>query len=393
MKRKKKKKGGSIKKIIYTLPLILVKVMIYPLVQIGRFIKWFFGAIATAIGPMMGFIKRFIISLHVKLGFLFPSRIRKGLHNIFIYSGVTQNPEETLGVTLLYSFVFPIVAGMVTYIFMDFSIEMVVLSSILVFFAVWVLMYLILLVMIDRRTKNIENVLPDLLSLISQNMRAGMTPYNALWAASRPEFGPLALEIQTVAQDTLTGVSLEDALLNVTKRVNSTKLDRCIRLMVQGMRSGGELPAVLQEISDGIRSERNLRNRMEAETTSQVLFIAFALVIGAPMLFAASHQFITMFHTTFSAVGISESTQSQTGSLIHIEKFAISPEFFFQYAVYVLIISSFLGSLIINIMKTGETISPSGIVLIPLIVALSIAVFWGLDYVLGSLFKSMISTL
>jgi len=223
-------------------------------------------------------------------------------------------------------------------------------------------------------------------------MRAGMTPYNALWAASRPEFGPLALELQIVAQDTLAGVSLEDALLNVTKRVKSAKLDRCIRLMVQGMRSGGELPSVLQEIADGIRSEQNLKKRMAAETTSQVLFIVFALVIGAPMLFAASHQFVTIFSQTFSSIGLSEGT-SRGGSLIQLEGFAIEPGFFSLYAICVLIVSSFFGSLIINVMKNGEMLSASGITLIPLLMVLSVAVFCVLDSLLGSLFQGMISTI
>lgn len=385
-------KKRDITKIIYAVPIILLKVLLYPFILVVGFFRWLTTAIISVLGPIMAIITKFILSLHLKLGFLFPSNTRKWLHNIFIYSGITQNPEEALGVTLLYSLMFPTVTALITLFFMEFSIELVISSFIAVFLAVWVLMYIILQVMIDRRTTNIEHVLPDLLSLISQNMRAGMTPYNALWAASRPEFGPLALELQIVAQDTLAGVSLEDALLNVTKRVKSAKLDRCIRLMVQGMRSGGELPSVLQEIAEGIRSEQNLKKRMAAETTSQVLFIVFALVIGAPMLFAASHQFVTVFAQTFSSIGLSEGT-SRGDSLIQLEGFAIEPGFFSLYAICVLIVSSFFGSLIINVMKNGEMLSASGITLTPLLMVLSVAVFCVLDTLLGSLFQGMISTI
>jgi len=141
------------------------------------------------------------------------------------------------------------------------------------FIVTWGLFYVVFLVLIDRRTASIEKVLPDVLTMISQNMIAGMTVYNALWVAARPEFGPLAVEIQTVARETLGGESFEKSLRNMSERIKSYKLSRSIKLMIQGMRSGGELPTVLQEIASDIRTEQNLFKRMSAQTTSQAMFI------------------------------------------------------------------------------------------------------------------------
>jgi len=66
---------------------------------------------------------------------------------------------------------------------------------------------------------------------------------------------------------------LRKSLRNMSERIKSYKLSRSIKLMIQGMRSGGELPTVLQEIASDIRTEQNLFKRMSAQTTSQAMFI------------------------------------------------------------------------------------------------------------------------
>ena len=232
-----------------------------------------------------------------------------------LYSGVTQNPEETLGITALYSIIVPVTVGIIAHFIFHLEYMPSILAAIISFIVVWLIMYMVLSFLVDRRTSSIESMLPDILSLISQNMAAGMTPYNALWVAARPEFGPLAVEIQRVAKDTLTGIPLDTALINMTRRVKSGKLERSIKLMIQGMRSGGELPTVLQGISKGIQTEQNLLRRMKSETSAQSIFIMFSVVIGAPLLFAASSQFIRIFSIIFGSMDLSKLSATAQGGI------------------------------------------------------------------------------
>jgi pilus assembly protein TadC len=199
------------------------------------------------------------------------------------------------------------------------------------------------------------------------------------------------MEIQTVARETLGGEAFEKSLLNMSERISSYKLSRSVKLMIQGMRSGGELPTVLQEIANDIRSEQNLFKRMSAQTTSQAMFILFALLIGAPLLFSSSLQFVTIFNAIYEKVGFNDNTNSmpqQTG-MISLHKLPISANFFFQYAVITLGVSGLFGALLIGLIKNGKL--SSGVPLMPVVAVLSIFIFWLMTILLGSFFRGMMT--
>lgn len=346
-----------------------------------------------------GFI-RFAKPLHKRLGYYFPKFSRSRMNRMIVYTGLTRNPEEVLGIALIYSIVLSIMTVLLAialkpsirnYVGVELDyIFIIILAAILPFILVWVVLYLFFIVLIERRTSSIEKVLPDVLNMIGQNMIAGMTTYNALWVAARPEFGPLSIEIQTVARDTLGGESFENALIRMSERIKSYRLARSVKLMIQGMRSGGELPSVLQEIAEDIRVEQNLFGRMKSETTSQSLFIIFVLLIGAPLLFAASHQFIVIFNNIFSQIGISGSTPAlpQEGVLISISELPIKSEFFQLYSLIVLGISGLFGAIMIGLIRTGKL--SAGIPLVPILTPLPMIIFVVIDKLLESLFTGMI---
>ena len=332
-----------------------------------------------------------------RLGSYFSKNSKSRVGMMVIYAGLSRNPEDILGIVLMYSIMisaattFLAVATGPIPIFGLPPRVIILLAMIAPFAATWAFFYVIFLVLIDKRTSCVEKVLPDVLTMISQNMIAGMTVYNSLWIAARPEFGPLAMEIQTVARETLGGEAFEKSLLNMSERISSYKLSRSVKLMIQGMRSGGELPTVLQEIANDIRSEQNLFKRMSAQTTSQAMFILFALLIGAPLLFSSSLQFVTIFNAIYEKVGFNDNTNSmpqQTG-MISLHKLPISANFFFQYAVITLGVSGLFGALLIGLIKNGKL--SSGVPLMPVVAVLSIFIFWLMTILLGSFFRGMMT--
>lgn len=384
---------GNIKRIVSSLIIdlilgTLIKAISYVLLFIGNLTITILTIIINVTRPIVLIFARFITAIHHRLGSYFPFGIRRDLDKRIVYAGIKRNPEEILGIALMYSIIVPILA-FIFVIILGASPTIALFAIIIPFILVWIILYMILILLIDRRTASIEDILPDVLAMISQNMIAGMTPYNALWVAARPEFGPLAVEIQSVARDTLAGASLEDSLVAMTQRVKSDKLTRSVKLMIQGMKSGGELPTVLQEIANDMRTEQNLMRRMRAETTAQAMFILFALLIGAPLLFSASLQFITIFSTIFSRVDVGILSQQAKGSMITLQPLSITPNFFMTYAIIVLCISALFGSLLIGLIRTGKV--TSGITLIPVLIALSVAIFMAMNYGLGSFFSGMIS--
>ncbi len=357
-------------------------------IAVGNIAIRVFTIIVNTLRPIARFFTNFVTSLHERLGSYFPTNVRGKLEKNIVYAGIPRNPEETLGTTLMYSMILPVLTGVIA-VTMGASLTIIVLTVAISFSIVWATMYVLLSLLIERRTESIENVLPDVLSMISQNMIAGMTPYNALWTAARPEFGPLAIEIQRVARDSLAGVSLEEALSNMVLRIKSRKLDRAVRLMIQGMRSGGDLPAVLQGIAMDIRTEQNLMKTMRAETAAQAMFIIFAILVGAPLLFASSIQFITLFSKIYSRIDVNVLSQQAQSGLMTIHGLSITPDFYFMYAIITLVISAFFASLLVGLIRTGRI--SSGLSSVPLLVVVAVGIFVGMNYGIGSFFKEMIA--
>ena len=381
--------GGIVTHLIFDIIIgNLIKVISHIFIAIGNIAIRVVTLIVAMMRPIARFFTNFITSLHERLGSYFPTDVRGKLEQNIIYAGVPRNPEETLGTTLMYSMILPVLTAAVA-ITLGASLTIILATIVVSFLIVWTTMYVLITLLIERRTDSIEHVLPDVLSMISQNMIAGMTPYNALWTAARPEFGPLALEIQKVARDTLAGVSLEEALLDMIFRVKSTKLDRAVKLMIQGMKSGGELPTVLQEIATDIRTEQNLMNRMRAETAAQAMFIVFAILVGAPLLFASSIQFITIFSKIYSRIDTNVLSQQAQSGLMSMQGLSITPDFYSMYAILTLGISAFFAALLVGLIRTGKI--SSGLSSIPILVALAVGIFYALNYGLGSFFGGMIA--
>ncbi len=335
-------------------------------------------------------IRPFMLYLPDKIADVAPARMLGGLDQELVYAGIDMRSEKLVAILVIYSIVGAGTAYALA-LLLSLPEAVTVIATVLVFAGMLIMPRLLLNLLIYRRTENIESVLPDILDIIAQNMIAGMTSYNALWSASRPEFGPLALEIQKAAKATLTGEPFEESLVKMSNRIKSDKLERTVRLIIQGMRSGGELPAVLAGISKDMRDEANLRRQMATEANAHSLFILFALVVGAPLLLAVSLQFITIFYTLFESMNLEDITESAQGGGIAISAISISPDFFFTYAILTLAVLALFGSLLIGLMKTGKVIS--GIVNVPVFVIISIAVFLLLNFGLDMFFGSMFTTL
>src|SRR3990167_8745149 len=104
----------------------------------------------------------------------------------------------------------------------------------------------------SARIKKIEDVFPDFLQLMASNLRAGMTIDRAMLLSARPEFAPLDSEILNVGKDITTGKSVESALLGMSKRIKSEKIDKTIFLIISGIRAGGNLAILLEQTASGL---------------------------------------------------------------------------------------------------------------------------------------------
>jgi len=230
-------------------------------------------------------------SIFERIGRVMPRGKGEGMKQLAGVSGVSRSYEELVGLIIIYWLFFSLMVVGLGYLMKSetYILAIIIIGSLGV---LWVLAFTILSFLADRRAEEVEQTLPDVLQIVSANISAGMTPYSALWISARKEFGVIAQEIKVAQKETLAGKEFRQALSEMGARVRSKALARTIRLIIQGMKSGGELPTILTGIAADIRRMKLLEKEMAANTTTYTMFIIFGMLIGAPLLFSVSIEFV-----------------------------------------------------------------------------------------------------
>ncbi|NJL43905.1 MAG: hypothetical protein HC945_01090, partial [Nitrosarchaeum sp.] len=224
---------------------------------------------------------------------------------------------------------------------------------ILLWIFIWVIVYFYLDMRIYRRTMELEEVLPDFLQLTSANIFAGMPVDRALWYAVRPRFGVLAREIEDVAKKTIAGEDLERSLILFTRKYESNVLKRSISLLLEGMRSGGEMTDLLNKIAIDIQEARLLRKEMAASVMTYVIFITFAAIIIAPFLFGLATQLLIVITSIMQNISQSGSATGMGSLKIQMSGESVSLGDFKIFSYFMLALQAFFSACIISSIRKG----------------------------------------
>lgn len=310
---------------------------------------------------------------------LLPPKYRNWVRKMIEFSGMRTTPEKYITKSLIMSIIIAVViaffAGVyATYVFIGVFCGMFFLSN------GW------LILAVDRRKNFVENVLSDALELTAANIRAGFIPSKALLLSARSEFGPLAEAIRRSGKEIMTGKSMADGLNQIPKYIKSEVLERAVKLISEGARSGGQLVALLEENAADIRRKQAIKKEVKANIIMYGIFIVFAGVLGAPVLYALSLYLISTL-TIFSSAGtLPESFSSN----IPFFKFgiSISPDFLLLFSVVSIIITTFFSGIIIGLIDTGK--EKGGIKYIPIFMIIALLVFFGARIIISSMFASFL---
>ncbi len=249
----------------------------------------------------------------------------------------------------------------------------------------WLLFYFYVNLLIFKRARDIEKVLADFLQIASANMRSGMSIEKALWYAVRPNFGVLAREIDIVAKEVMSGKDLVKALQEFRERYDSKTLSRAINLLIEGIVSGGEIGGLLNKIASNIQETELMKKDMAANVTTYAIFITFASVVAAPLLFALSGQLLVIVTSIFSKIKMPQTMSSSFP--IAIESVGLSFSDYQLFAVMVLVVSSFFSAIIVGTIKKGN--AKYGVKYIAVYTAVSLFLFFVLSKLMHHFFASM----
>ncbi len=300
----------------------------------------------------------------------YPKHLRKTYIDLLRYSNIKVNPDRFIGFMLFFGFGLAISLGFYPASLFNLPLILVMFGLFIIF---EVIIYMWLVLKADAKSRFIEDVLPDGLQLMSSNLRAGMTVDRALLLSARDEFGPLQEEISFVGKEISTGMEIDKALLSMTKRVRSDKLDKTINLIASGIKSGGKLADLLDQTAKNLRSQQIVEEKVRSNVLMYVIFIFVAVGVGAPMLFGLSTYLVQILTTTLASVQIPTEVSATSTLPLVFQGATITPEFVTIMAVISLIMSSILGSLVIGLIAKGK--ERYGFKYLPYLLILSIVLF------------------
>ena len=147
-----------------------------------------------------------------------------------------------------------------------------------------------------RRLRSFNNQLGDTINLLANSLRSGYSFLQSMELVSREAPAPMSSEFRRVVQEVGLGLSTEDALENLLRRVPSDDLDLLITAVNIQMEVGGNLAQILETIGHTIRERVRIKGEIRV-LTAQGRISAY-VITGLPIALAI---FITVVNPSYMA--------------------------------------------------------------------------------------------
>ena len=332
---------------------------------------------------------------------LLPGVLLAKIERLMLQAGFSNiDPRKYAGFMLLFTLISSLLIGIVVYQFFPFS-PIIAVGATVGFLAIaGGSFYFALYFTAESRARKVEEILPEVLKIIAANIRAGLTVENAIWSVSKPEYGVFGEEIKKVSVATYAGKPISEGMVEMTHRVDSKLLERAVKLLVDGIRLGGEVANLLDEVAATVKSTKALRKEIKNATLTYVIFIIFSSVIVSPLLFALS----LYYSETSSRIADQQAGQvsagtkgpSGLGGSNPLSSFAvrqktantITADDIKYFAMSAIGITAFFSCMLIGLIQHGKAIK--GVRLVPVFVPIALGIFLFAHQVLVEAFKGIV---
>ena len=163
----------------------------------------------------------------------------------------------------------------------------------------------------SQRLAMFERQLPEALELVSRALRAGHAFSVGLKMVGEEAADPIGKEFRQVFDEVSMGVSLPQALDNMTRRMDSVDLRFFITSVLVQRETGGNLAEIIDSLAGLIRQRFELQLKVKALSAegriSAVILLGLPIVVGA-LLFKTSPDYMGLLFTdpigrNFATVG------------------------------------------------------------------------------------------
>lgn len=138
--------------------------------------------------------------------------------------------------------------------------------------------------------KEIENQLPDFLREIASSTSSGMTIFDAIKSAANGDHGKLTPELKMMASQISWGISVNEALNNFAKRINTPAVKRMVVTINKSLDIGGNTSSIFEAAAKEIDQVKLVEEQRKAEMSlyAIVIFISFFVFLTVIIIINAT---------------------------------------------------------------------------------------------------------
>jgi len=311
---------------------------------------------------------------------LMPLRYKKKIEELLNFSGSKRHPSHFFSSSLVMSISIALVLAFIGQKYFWILLPVTFLATFGFFHGT-------LYLAVERRTRFVENILPDALQLVAANIKSGFIPSRALMLSARKEFGPLSDAIKNVGKEMMTGKSLQESMKEMTKSIKSEVLETTVNLLTKGIRAGGQMVSLFEETAIDIRRKEAIKKEVRANIMMYAIFIGFAGCVGAPVLYALSGFLVGTISQLGGMINVPADVSSKMP--LHMKfGISISPEFLTIFSILSIVITTVFGGLIIGLISSGK--EKDGMKYIPILLVAALAIYFVTGILISSIFGGMI---
>lgn len=309
---------------------------------------------------------------------IYPKQARDEIQEALVFAGLDDDVRYWLA---RHTIIAVLLSFLMTFIFQYFtSIAYSVGLGVLTFGMYLVIQYLLVFYKLDHRAKTVDELLPSYLQFLAANLSSGLTPFQAVKASNKPEFGVLHDEMDWAVNVSLGAMPFSEALLQLPDRINSTAFRKFISLFVDGMQTGGRLARLLGDLSTDILENMDLKKEISTQSKSYVLFVVFTVLVGAPLLSSVSVHFLRTVAFIRTQANFDNMVIPEMAGVLG--DLALNAEFLKSITTVNIAITATIASYLIAIIRDGKDkyLFKYAVFMIPI----SVTLFYALDYVLAN---------
>ncbi len=207
----------------------------------------------------------------------------------------------------------------------------------------------------NKKDRKVMRMIPDFLGKLASTNESGMTLYQAIRLIGKTDTSPLRKQIEKIWKDIEWGTSLTDAFVRFANRLKVFSLSRTITLLIEAMKSSGNVTEVLMISAKDASNAEIMRKERATNMFIYVIIIYISFFVFIGIVYILSSSFLSVLAQSseqFSRVG---SAAGSVGGLAGLASFDY--DFYKMIFMHAAVLQGISSGLVAGVMGEGSVSS------------------------------------